>query len=438
MASLTLAPPSAEVVTPATGRLRGLVASLSNETTLIILLVGIGFLAQSLNMFHYPSFTIKDDEGIYTEQAWAVLREGRLAYYTYTYDHSPGGWLQLAAWYAATGGIHTFGNSVDSGRVLMLLLHLAMIPLLYGVARKLGCGMAAAAVAVFIFSVSPLAVFYQRMVLLDNFMLFWVLLSMTFLLDGRGRLSRLCLSGFCFGLALISKETAIFLLPVGLFLVWQQRWKHQGRFAGWAWLVPMVLLVSWYPLYALFKGELLPNPHLVVDFTTGGNGNPVTGVSLLDALKWQSSRKDEGTLWKDIVYGDWLPRDAFLLIGGAVASAINLAWGLRDRRYFVVGALGLLPLFYLFRGGVVFSYYIAFAIPFLALNLAFLAHLALSRLPKLAAGTLATTAAVGLLVGYWLAGTLQPLYNRATRSGGPGSDCLGQAKPTGGQPHHHA
>ncbi len=158
-----------------------------------------------------PGFAGVGDEGIYTSQAWAILREGRLAPYTYFYDHAPGGWILLAAWMLVTGGVHTFGGAIDSGRVLMLLLHVAMVPMLYRVARKLGCRPPAAALATFLFSVSPLATYYQRFVLLDSFMMFWTLLSLDLLLDGWGRLSRLVLSGLCFGMAVLSKETALFL-----------------------------------------------------------------------------------------------------------------------------------------------------------------------------------------------------------------------------------
>ncbi len=66
----------------------------------MLALVGIGLVAHGLNMFHYPSFTLRDDEGIYAAQAWAVLRLGQLSPYTYFYDHAPGGWLLLAAWMA--------------------------------------------------------------------------------------------------------------------------------------------------------------------------------------------------------------------------------------------------------------------------------------------------------------------------------------------------
>ena len=158
---------------------------------------------------------------------------------------------------ALTGGPHTFGSAIDSGRVLMLLLHLAMIHRLYRVARKLGCAPPrppwwppVLALAAGDLLPAP--------VMLDNMMLFWVLLSLDLLLDGQGRLSRIVLSGVCFGIALLSKETAIFLAPAMLFIALQERRRHQGRFGVGGWLLATGLVVSLYPLYAGLQGELLP------------------------------------------------------------------------------------------------------------------------------------------------------------------------------------
>src|SRR5215208_886893 len=192
--------------------------TLIGESGLILALIIVGMLAHAFNMLNMPAFTFNGDEGIYMGQALAVLRDGQLAPYTYWYDHAPAGWILLAAWMAVSGGPHSFGGVIDSGRVLMLLLHLVMIHRLYRVARACGCGPAPAALAILLFSLSPLAIFYQRPVMLDNMMLFWVLISLDLLLDGQGRLSRVTASGFCFGVALLTKETAIFLLPAMLFV----------------------------------------------------------------------------------------------------------------------------------------------------------------------------------------------------------------------------
>lgn len=394
-------------------------AWLRTEVLLVLALVVVGFIAQGLNMFHYPSFTFLDDEGIYTEQAWAVLRDHHLTFYTYFYDHAPAGWILMAGWMAITGGAHTFGNTIDGGRVLMLLLHLAMIPLLFQITRKLGGSVLTASLATLLFSLSPLAIFYQRMVLLDNIMLFWALLSINLLLDGWGRLSRVILSGLCFGLALLSKETAIFLIPAMLFIAYQQRWKHQGRFALSGWVMTVGIIVSWYFLYAAFKGELLPNGQLST--LIGGNGDTIkggTGVSLINALIWQSSRSGGGMFnlhndfW-NFMRSDWLPRDPLLSIVGSVAVFANLFRGLRlrDRRLIVVSLLGLFPLYYLARGGVVMNYYILFAIPFLCLNLAMLLEPIFKRVSVRAALALSSLAAILLLGGYALTGALTPLYN---------------------------
>ena len=83
---------------------------------------------------------------------------------------------------------------------------------------------------------------------------------------------------------------------------------------------------------------------------------------------------------------DWLVRDPLLIIAGTVAIAINLLRGLRDRIALVVGLLGLLALYYLARGGLVFNFYILFALPFFALNIAVAGRAAVRPHEALAVG----------------------------------------------------
>jgi endo-1,4-beta-D-glucanase Y/4-amino-4-deoxy-L-arabinose transferase-like glycosyltransferase len=404
---------------------RWLVANLRGEPALLIGLIAVALLAHGLNMFQFPSFTSMDDEGIYTSQAWAILREGQLSPYTYVYDHVPGGWILLAGWMVLTGGPHAFGSAIDSGRVLMLVLHVASVVMLYRVARKLGCGMGLAALGALLFTISPLVLTYGRRVLLDNIMLFWCLLSLDLLLDGWGRLSRVTLSGVCFGVAMLTKETAVFLVLPMLFIAWQQRWQHQARFAVLGWLVPMIVVVSWYPLYAALKGELLPAGG-AAQFSTSGYGN--TGVSLVDSLIWQVGRGGGGPFNLDnqfwsLVRSDWLPRDGLLLIGGTLATLLNLARGLRlrtvdQRRALATGLLGLLPLLYLARGGIVFDFYVLLAIPFLCLNLVVLAAPLSARLPGVASTAASSGLAIVVAIAYFATGALQPLYAQAPSEGG--------------------
>jgi hypothetical protein len=404
--------------------------ALRGEAALILVLMTVGMLAHAVNMFNFPAFTFNGDEGIYSGQALAVLRDGRLSPYTYWYDHAPAGWILLAAWMAVSGGPHTFGGAIDSGRVLMLLLHLAMIHRLYTGARACGCGPAPAALATLLFSLSPLAIFYQRPLMLDNLMLFWTFISLDLLLDGQGRLSRVVLSGFCFGVALLTKETAVFLLPAMLFVAVHERRRHHGRFAVIGWVLPMMIVTSWYPLYAALKGELLP---VALSARLFGDTRP--HVSLIETLLWQSKRDGGGMFNLDnqfwhFVRSDWLARDPVLLVAGVAATGLNLLRGIRNRQALAVALLGLFPLYYLARGGLVFNFYIVFAIPFLCLNLAALLAPLSARIPAWAGCALVAAIVGGLLMSYWQAGTAQPLYaNRSSEAGRTAIAWIKQALP---------
>jgi endo-1,4-beta-D-glucanase Y/4-amino-4-deoxy-L-arabinose transferase-like glycosyltransferase len=402
-------------------RSRAWMAVTGAETVLVFGLVIVSILAHSFNMFHYPSLDRLDDEGIYMSQAWAVLRQGQLSPYTYWYDHAPAGWIIIAGWLGITGGPTTFGSAIDSGRVLMLLLHVAMVPLLYYLARKLGSSIPFAALAIFLFSVSPLSITYQRLVLLDNIMMFFILVSLNLLLDGWGRLSRVVLSGIAFGIAILVKETAIFMFPVMVYISVQQRWQHQGRFALFAWLLPMVMVFSWYPLYALLKGELLPVgtaigyllfPDQIAD-TIFASGDQ---VSLTEALKWQATRSGGGFLDLESMFWhltrtNWLPLDPFLVVSGTIATLVNIVRGIRNRSALVAGLLGLMPLIYLARGGIVFDFYIIFAIPFFTLNLALLLTASFDGFYIRGAHTVfAGLAITALLAFYFQSGRMSPLY----------------------------
>src|SRR5947209_20158379 len=147
------------------------------ERMLLLVCLLTGAISHGYHLFLYPLYIT--DEGIYMEQAWSVVREGLLSPYTYSYDHAPAGWLTIAAWVCLLPHqFETFGNAINTGRVLMLLIHLASVFLLFKVTRRFSGSLSAAVVACFFFNLSPLAVYYQRQVLLDNLMVFWLLLSL--------------------------------------------------------------------------------------------------------------------------------------------------------------------------------------------------------------------------------------------------------------------
>src|SRR2546430_11427587 len=305
---------------------------------LLPLVLVVTFVSHALNMFAYPLYL--GDEGIYMEQAWAVLKGIGLSPYTYTYDHAPAGWLLIAAWLRLLPrGVAQWGMAENSGRVLMLLLALCSTALLYRLARRFTGSDAAAVVAAPTFALSPLALYYGRMVLLDNIMVFWLLLALE-LLTADGGLFALIGSGAAFGLAVLTKENAILFTPVLAYALYiASRERHFYRFGISGWLYVCFALLSYYPLFAVLKGELLPpSPHgpqhvSLLGMVQQQLGRGVQHGSILNV---PDARTYPGTPYGFWYYyfTQWAVKDQVLLLAGAAATLVNLVVGLlhRDRR----------------------------------------------------------------------------------------------------------
>ena len=349
-----------------------------------VLLLGsllTGAISHGYHLFLYPLYIT--DEGIYMERAWSVLREGLFSPYTYYYDHAPAGWLVIASWVALLPHqFEAFGNAINTGRVLMLLVHLASVYLLFQTTRRLSGSLMAAVVACFFFNLSPLAVYYQRQVLLDNLMVFWVLLSLYLASSDDRRILTPLLSGLALGMGVLTKENAIFFMPViGYLLYSKVRPRGNYRFALSFWFFGAFSIISLYFLYAVLKNELLP-AHLSFNL----NQPPAAHVSLLYTI-WQQLHRAQGgildlhSLFWTFSLDAWLPKDTFLLAGGAGAMLINLYLGLRDRKHhqgeLIASLLALSYIFYLVRGSVMLEFYVVPLVPFLAMNIAMLVN----RLP---------------------------------------------------------
>src|SRR5205807_10582257 len=192
---------------------RGNVFQIGLEQLLLVASVLTGAISHGYHLFLYPLYMT--DEGIYMEQAWSVLREAKLSPYTYVYDHAPAGWLVIAAWVSVLPHqFETFGDAINTGRALMLLVHVASTFLLFQSTRRLSGSLIAAVGACFLFNLSPLAIYYQRQVLLDNLMVFWVLLSLYLATSDDRRILTPLFSGMALGVSVLTKENAIFFLPV--------------------------------------------------------------------------------------------------------------------------------------------------------------------------------------------------------------------------------
>ena len=213
-----------------------------------------------------------DDEGTYVAQAWAVQHWRTLGHYTYWYDHPPLGWLLLAAWTTVTGAFNRAPTAIAAGREFMLALHLVSVALLYGVARRLGLGRPAAAGAVLVFSLSPLALGMHRAVYLDNIATPLVLAAFLLALSPAHRLAAHAAGGLCLGGAVLVKETSLLLVPAVVWQFWQVSDRRTRRYSLILSGSLFVLVGAAYLLYATLRGELLPGPE---------------HVSLVDAVRFQ-------------------------------------------------------------------------------------------------------------------------------------------------------
>jgi hypothetical protein len=339
----------------------------ADAPVLVGVLVLLG-LWHSVNMGNFPFY--HDDEGTYISQAWAVVSEGRLAPYTYWYDHAPLGWIQLALLSVLTGGFHAFGSAVQSGRESMLIFQLASAFLVYRIARSVSGSILVGVLATILFGLSAYGVYYHRRILLDNVTTFWMLLSIQ-LLVGTKRLTlvRVWASALALAVSILSKELTIFLVPaMGLFVFLRahpsQRWLAT---AGWTAISGAA--VSMYVLMATLKGELFPTGTLL--------GGTSEHVSLLGTLAFQASRgRDGGVLqagsgfWA--VVTDWAQQEPLLVICGTSAAFMSLLLIKRHREVAMMGLLTLSLWLFLARGGIVLTFYLVPLLPLLALNLALL------------------------------------------------------------------
>lgn len=326
------------------------------------LMTGAGVVAHAWNLFSYPRY--QGDEGVYMSAAWAVAH-GQIYPYTYTYGHPPLGWILIAVWCQLTGGFFSFGTAINTGRVLMLVIYALSALLVYLIARKISESSWPALLAVALFSFSPLGVYFQREVLLDNFAACWILLSFYFLVASESRLGWIIASALAFGAAVLSKETVVVFLPVFVYGVWLQASAFQRRYMMTVFGYLAVAIPSLFVLAAALKNELFPSGTLL------GGSNP--HVSMIETLFLQAGRgSNQGSFIEQWTF--WQHTDGLLMLGGIASIAVNLLIGRRRPVYRVVALSPLIYLLFLSRGGVTFAYYIIPLIPLLALGIALCAH----------------------------------------------------------------
>lgn len=379
----------------AADRLSRFVAAHPDACTVIPLAVLI-LLVQGVNITGFPQIT--DDEGTNIAQAWAVQHGRGLAPYSYAYDHPPFGWMQLALLSWIPKVLPHGGGVVGEARSVMLPVTVLGAVLLYRVARNLRMSRGTAALAMAVFGLSPLSVTLQREIYADNLATVWMLAGFALALSPRRHLWHHVGAGACGAVAVLSKETAVFLLPGLILAAWQGSARATRRFTLVGFGTALVLTLIQYPLFALLKGELLPGAHHNSLMT--GLGASLGHAGSGSFLTSDSAARSTLRLW--------LGRDPVLVIAGSVAVLLACAVH-RLRPIGVAGAvpvlMALLPTTYLP------AMYVIQVIPFFALAVAGLTGIAArgiaarpipGRLSAVPARTADVVALAGMVAAGWL------------------------------------
>ena len=332
------------------------------ETLVVVIGLIAAFAAHAFNLFYFPHYEL--DEGTYMASAWAIVH-GMIFPYPYGYGHPPAGWIQIAAWVQLTGGFFTFGNALDSGRVLMLLYAVASSLLVYLIIRRLLGSRSAALLALVIFSFSPLSIVYQRQIFLDNIGTFWLLLAIYLLVIGNSRLPYMVCSAIAFGLAMLSKEIFVLFIPIMIYTLWLHTTRFQRKFAFVAFTYTVIGMGSIFVLMALLKGELLPYGVLPWDHHPH--------LSMLDTYLTQAQRgQNEGSF--SVSWNEWYGNDQVIMVCSVVTVLFNLIAGWWNRRLLLLALFAISFWILLVRGGVIFPFYFIPMIPLVAFNAAAAAH----------------------------------------------------------------
>ena len=338
---------------------------------LVISLAGVA-VAHAYNMFNFPRYEL--DEGTYMSNAWAIT-QGLISPYPYGYGHPPLAWMQIAGWLELTGGPFTFGNALNSGRVLMLLYAVGCALLVYLIVRRMVGSASAGILALVIFSFSPLSITYQRQVFLDNMATFWMLLSLYLLVVGKSRLKYIVGAAIAFGLSVLSKEVYLVAFPALVYAAWLYTTKFQRKFGMVSFIYAVIAVCSSFVLLAVLKDELFPYSwHLPWDTHPH--------LSLLDTFVGQAQRGQVGGSFQ-ASWEIWLDSDPVFILLSLAFPLFNLVYGWWNRKHLMLSLITIIFWLLLVRGGQVLSFYIIPLIPLVALNAAIALNTILGWLGKL-------------------------------------------------------
>lgn len=359
----------------------------------VALVLAVTLVIQAFNVFNAPTYTA--DEGNVMSNAWAIL-QGKIVPYIYTYDHPPLGWIQVAAWARITGGIASFGNAINSGRILMLIMAVGSSLLVYLITSRLSGSRSAAFLAMVLYSLAPLSLQLRHEVLLVNIGVFWLLLSFCLITTGKSKLLTFLLAAIALGIAILSDGIFLFFLPVMFYSVWLYATPFQRKFSLVAFVYATLAIASSYGLLALLQQQVLPT------------NDPSIDPSLVGELilKWQMV-PPVGQF--SMVWNSWMqsPADMLLILVGTGAMFLNILGGTVNR-YQLLGALFAATAWIIILASkTLYDYSIVPLLPFLAINIAMALNIPLRWVTRKVGFDLVRVLLLFILIGILLPAGVQ-------------------------------
>ena len=183
---------------------------LANPYSPIVIIAFVALLVHLPNLLTYPAWFF--DEGAYLTFSNQWLRTGQLTYYGHPF-------VPLAVLAALFATVDLSSYLIP--RILMTAFSVVDGVVLYKIGRALySKGEGFALVASLIYVASPLSARYLRLVVVDNFLALFLLMSFLVIVT---RPKDRILSSALFGAALASKQTALFFVPAMLFYFHHQK-----------------------------------------------------------------------------------------------------------------------------------------------------------------------------------------------------------------------
>jgi predicted membrane-bound dolichyl-phosphate-mannose-protein mannosyltransferase len=218
-----------------------------------LLLAGVLLFAFATRIFELGSPKSEYfDEVYHAFTAREILHGNKMAWewwntppqgFAYEWTHPPLAKLGMVL------GMEVFGENAFGWRIVQAILGTGSVLLIYLISKELFKDQLLAIIAASVFSLDGLSLVMSRIGMNDTYMLFFMLFSLYFFIKEKD-----FLSSFGFGLALASKWSVIWVIPI-LFVLWLRRKKKFKLSLIWYIVVPpLMYLATYLPMFLTGHG----------------------------------------------------------------------------------------------------------------------------------------------------------------------------------------